>query len=377
MHQKEYLNKPAQPNFLHAKKALLLNFTASSYHWGCYGTSMDIYQSLLEKNYYVEVITVNATHSISPTAEKISDFDDKVFFDNFCRTNNLLAKSIAQSDVVVSNGEGTLHRLGKGAINLLYLMYISKKFFSKKVHLINFSCFPNGNETSPTDKTLIYQGVLRHLDIITPREKITNRILTESGIHSKQSFDCLPRFLDRHNYLNSHSPKGNILVTGGVFFDDKRYKLFVDFIKHFLRKNVQVTFLLGAHFSPAQEDILLKNRLKEDTDPQKLRIADARSMEQWINEFQSASFLLSARFHHSIAALSIGTPFRYFSSNTPKISAALETIDENNKYFCVDKGNSITLRDAAEEAVFNSATISSEKRAKKMLSFAFNNFKDL
>ena len=35
-------------SFLAAKKALLINFTGSSYHWGCYGTSIEIYHSLIE-----------------------------------------------------------------------------------------------------------------------------------------------------------------------------------------------------------------------------------------------------------------------------------------------------------------------------------------
>ena len=143
---RQHQNKLMQSNFLHAKKALLFNFTASSYHWGCYGTSIELYQSLLEKNYYVEVFTVHYTHSVSPTPDKISDFDDKKFFDTFCAANGALVQSIDQSDVVISNGEGTLHRLGKAPINLLYLMYISKKYFGKKVHLVNFSCFPNGDE---------------------------------------------------------------------------------------------------------------------------------------------------------------------------------------------------------------------------------------
>ena len=45
-------------SFPEAKKALLANFTGSSRHWGCYGTSMAIYRSLLGRNYYVEVIGV-------------------------------------------------------------------------------------------------------------------------------------------------------------------------------------------------------------------------------------------------------------------------------------------------------------------------------
>jgi len=372
------MNKKNQKSsFLKAKKALLLNFTGSSYHWGCYGTSMEIYQSLLDRNYYVEIIPVHVTHHTSPTVEKITDFDDREFFKKFRQANSSLVQSIHQSDVVIVNGEGTLHRLSKGSLNLLYFMVISKKYLNKKIHLINFSCFPNGDASIPEGSTKVYPAVFRLLDTITPREQITNKILASSGIKTKQSFDCLPRFLDRHDYTNSHKPSGNILVTGGVNFQDKRYKLMLNFINFFIKKGVPVTFLLGAHFSPAQEDLMLQKHLKENPDLSNLRIIEAQSMKQWIDEFKTASFLFSARFHHSIAALSIGTPFRYLSSNTPKISAALETIDETLEDFYIDDGQDIDLIDAAEKTLSSPSSITSEKRVDAMLSLANENFVNL
>ena len=141
--------------------------------------------------------------------------------------------------------------------------------------------------------------------------------------------------------------------------------------------DVPVAFLLGAHFSPAQEDLILRKRLKENSDLSNLRIVQAQSMEQWVDEFKTASFLFSARFHHSIAALSIGTPFRYLSSNTPKISAALETIDENSNDFCIDDNHGMDLIDAAEKILSKPTSISSEARVSKMLSLANNNFVNL
>ena len=252
-------------SFLEAKKALLVNFTGSSYHWGCYGTSMEIYQSLIDRNYCVEIIDVSVTDGASPTIGQTSDFDDLEFFKNFCELNSSLEYSIYQSDIVVVNGEGTLHRLRRSSLNLLYIIYISKKYFGKEVHLINFSCFPNGDASMPGVTTEIYPAILRHVDKIAPRDHITNEILIKSGIKSKQSFDCLTRFLDRYDLVNCHEPAGNILVTGGINFEDNRYELMVDFINYFLKKNVSVIFLLGAHFSPAPEDVRLQQRLSENS----------------------------------------------------------------------------------------------------------------
>ena len=97
-------------------------------------------------------------------------------------------------------------------------------------------------------------------------------------------------------------------------------------------------------------------------------------MRQWIDEFKSASFLFSARFHHSISALSIGTPFRYFDSNTPKINAILETIDEDVNDFYVKDNDIDTLINSAEKCLDHSASIKSKKRLKTMISLANENF---
>ena len=105
-----------------------------------------------------------------------------------------------------------------------------------------------------------------------------------------------------------------------------------------------------------------------------LKIVEARSMNEWIDEFKKASFLFSARFHHSIAALSIGTPFRFLNSNTPKIAAALQTINEKIEDYYIRENDDIVLRDAAMKALSNSETISSQKRIDKMVSLASKNF---
>lgn len=361
-------------SFLEARKALLFNFTASSYHWGCYGTSMEIYKSLLEKKYYVEVVDVNVTHSLSPTITNFADFDDENFVNRFNQENSSLILSIIEAEVVVVNGEGTLNRISKGSLNLLFIMYISKKFFNKKVHVINFSCFPNGDASIPTGESLIYPSVLKHMDRVMVRDHLSNKILVNSGVKSKQSFDCLPRFLNRYGQISTHRPTGNILVSGGVWFEDDRYKLMFDFINHFLTKKVPVTFLLGAHASPAPEDKKLQKRLEEDANLKSLRVVEARSMSEWIDEFKSASFLFSARFHHSMAALSIGTPFRFLSSNTPKISAVLETIGEDVDRFQIAEDQISDLISAAEKCISSVTSITSKRRVHTMISLANKNF---
>lgn len=361
-------------SFLHAKKATLINFTGSSYHWGCFGTSMEIYHTLLEHGYYVETVDVSSTHKLSPTVEKVGDFDDFEFYQKFCTSNPTLITALHHSDLIVVNGEGTLHRLSKGAVNLLYIMFICKKFLNRKVVLINFSCFPNGDDSKPKGVTQVYQNVIKYLDYVTPREKMTHAILSACDIEVKQSFDCLPRFLNRHNFINNHNPKGYILVSGGVNFGENRYKLLIDYVRYFLEQNISVKFLSGAKFSPAQEDIKLQESLRHEFKLSNIEIIQAQTMLEWCEAFQNASFLFSARFHHTIAALSIGTPFAYLNSNTPKIDAILETLNEDPLKYRVNEDDHVRLKDVTLRTIKNNVSNKSHSRVKMMLDLGSKNF---
>ena len=361
-------------SFLHSKKATLINFTGSSYHWGCYGTSMEIYHTLLEHGYYVETVDVSTTHKLSPTVEKVGDFDDSEFYQKFCTNNPALITALHQSNLVVVNGEGTLHRLSKGSVNLLYIMYLCKKFLNQKVVLINFSCFPNGDSSEPNGISQIYPNVIKHLDYVTPRDKMSYSILSACNIEAKQSFDCLPRFLNRYNLINNHDPKGYILVSGGVNFGENRYKLLTDYVRYFLEKNVSVKFLSGAKFTPAQEDLRLQESLFHEFKLSNIEIIQAQTMLEWCEAFQNASFLFSARFHHTIAALSIGTPFAYLNSNTPKIDAILETLNEDPLEYRVNEDDHAHLKDVSLRTLKYNISNKSHRRVKMMLDLGSENF---
>jgi len=361
-------------SFLTAKKAILLNFTGNTYHWGCYGTSMELYHSLLERNYYVDLVSVATIHALSPTPERSSDFHNKEFFKKFYESNQALVSSLLHSDIIVVNGEGTLHRVTKNSLALLYIIFISKIYLNKKIFLINFSCFPNGDNSLPNSISNIYLDVLKYVDMIAPRDCITHKILLESGIESTQAFDCLPRFLQRYKLVNSHEPKGYILVAGGIYFSKQRVQFLENFIAYFLEKNVPVKFLCGAQFHPASDDLVLQKKLKENPKIEKLEIIQASSMLEWINEFKFASFFFSARFHHSIASLSLGTPFKFLSSHTPKINSAVETLGEDVEKYLVKEKMFDFLIDSAEQALAQSISFKSEKRVEKMLSLADKNF---
>lgn len=361
-------------SFLNAKKAVLLNFTADSYHWGCYGTSIEVYHSLIEQGFYVQPVGVQHTHQTSPTVQQVSDFDSNQFFENFQASNQSLCDTLNSADLIVVNGEGTLHRISKASLNLLYIIFFCKKYLKKCVHLINFSYFPNGDTTLPENTSKIYPAVLQHVDKIVPREQASCAILKKSGFRPTLGFDCLPRFLHRYNLTNSHISQGHVLLSGGVRFDDKEFEFYVELINYLLLKNIPVRFLLGAKNHPAAEDIQLQKRFKETSETRNIKFIETKKMSDWIHEFQTASFLFSARFHHTVAALSIGTPFNFMRSNTPKISSILDTLGETAQETKATVDGLTDVKNAIHLALEKRTTNKSQERVEKMLYLADKNF---
>ena len=49
-------------------------------------------------------------------------------------------------------------------------------------------------------------------------------------------------------------------------------------------------------------------------------------MTQWLDVISHCACMVSARFHHTLAAISLGTPCLVFPSNTPKTNASMEML---------------------------------------------------
>jgi len=114
------------------KTALILNFTGNSYHYGCYGTAHEIYYRLLESGYFVNFVSVRATHGLECYPHTGEEFLDPTFAKTFIKANPTLISSVYEADIVVVNGEGTLHSLSRGSMTLLYMIYTAKKVFKKR-----------------------------------------------------------------------------------------------------------------------------------------------------------------------------------------------------------------------------------------------------
>jgi polysaccharide pyruvyl transferase WcaK-like protein len=56
-------------------------------------------------------------------------------------------------------------------------------------------------------------------------------------------------------------------------------------------------------------------------------LVNATSELEWLRTIASAELLVSGRFHHSIAAAFLDTPFIIMESNTPKIAGLMQRLE--------------------------------------------------
>lgn len=297
--------------------ALILNFTGNHYHFGCYGTAHEIYYRLLERGYFVNYISVQVTHGLECYPETGDQFLDAGFFKRFRQANVSLVAALNEADIVVVNGEGTLHRLSKGAMSLLYMIYLARSM-QKRVYLINHSCFPMG-DTSRGEFDLIYRAALSGLEDIVVREPLSALFYEAHSITSRQGFDSLPLFIGRHDMLNLRTDgvdEGKIVLCGGIAYDQKLVAA-ISRILAGLGSGHNFEFLVGGKANLAMEDPDVFKQFERTG--LNLKLKEAETFEQWCRTIASAELVVSGRFHYTVAAMSMAVPCISFPSNTPKV----------------------------------------------------------
>ena len=356
------------------KTALILNFTGNVYHWGCHGTSAEIYQSLLERGYQVNWLDVRTTHTLTPQPAGVADFTSVSFFATFFKLHPNLEFALQEADVVVVNGEGTLHHLNRAPLNLLFLMHAAGNVFGRPVHLINHSFFPFGDTAPHEVADALYGAVARTIKRVVPREPDSRSVLTRLGVACEQGFDCLPRYIARHGLTGASERSGPVVLSGGVNMGPDDTARIAQALRPLLAGRRHY-FLAGAKTNPAPEDADLYARLRAHLPG--LELETAASMEDWLAVIARAACLVSGRYHHSIAAAALGTPFVVFPSNTPKIDATCAYLGLSAPLAYVDPDFVSKLGDAVADALAGRAVLASGEATRLMLDGAEKNFAGL
>ncbi len=304
---------------------VLLNDTSYWYHWGCTCTSLAIHENLRAAGLAVDPVPIETINSLHPLPGSAAQFDDDDLYNMFADHNTELLHRLQSVSIIVINGEGSLHDLGQTARALLYLAYIAKQRLHKQVRIINHSVYPTTTQADTTEADAIYRKVYQALDFVAVREENSARELERLNIESTPSFDCLPLYISNHVQGLATPRERRLVLAGSVQLNAQLLDLLVNAAELAIKNDYCVDVLVGARASLAADDVhllgLLQQRLRG-----RYTLVAATTEADWLHTIARANLLISGRFHHSIAAACLGTPFLVTASNTQKIDGLLKRL---------------------------------------------------
>ncbi len=303
-----------------------VNDTSAWYHWGCTCTSTAILDELARRDITTQSIPANEIYHCRERPKRLTDFESPVFFFQFRTANPNIIEALEAADVVVINGEGTLHGMGSAACILLYLAYVAKTRLDKPVHLINHSFFPGNSihDIDPVASTL-YKNVYDAMDFVAIREKVSADLLAAFNIPFTQSFDCLPLFVANRQRKSTPKHDDVAVIASSIAWMKESIPDLQRFISALTGEGFKVRILVGAKAYHARDEQTFVKAL-EATGGGDWELFNAPSAEAWLDAIAEARILISGRFHHSVAAACLGTPFVTLNSNTPKIEGLMRTL---------------------------------------------------
>ncbi|NBK99521.1 MAG: methyltransferase domain-containing protein, partial [Erysipelotrichia bacterium] len=254
------------------KKAILINDTSNANHHGCSYVKEAIVENLEKRNYTLIKSSFNGENWI---------------------TNQQLVELIRTVDLIIVNGEGTLHHSQNTAIELVKIAKFAYDNSIKCV-LIN-SVFQDNNE--------FINQYMKYFDLIFVRETRSKYELMRIGVDSEVVPD-LSFYSCKQSKQNDQ--KKSIGVTDSVYqqLTDGLYEYAIakqcDFIP-ILKQNAGYVSTKYDQYCQA-------------------------SNSEYYEKIANTNFIICARYHSLCLALQAEVPFLAISSNSHKIEGLLEDI---------------------------------------------------
>ncbi len=305
-------------------RALLINDTERWYHWGCTATSRGLKALIAERHDLVGSLPLDVATRLAEPPAGPQQFVEPAFFARHAAANPGIYQAIAEAQLVVVNGEGTLHGVRQTVGCLLYLLHAAKSLMGKTVWLVNHSAYPDDAAIPPRPPYgSFYARVLRPLDHVAVREPVSCALLRELGVAAVQAADCLPLTFAG---LGAAPARGNtVAVAGAAEFPDERLGDLAALLRDLAAGGTELVLPLGAADKPASDEAEFARKLRALLP--ELRIRKCRSLVEWRDCLAGARLLVSGRFHHSLAAYCCGTPFVALETHTPKLAGLSQLLD--------------------------------------------------
>ena len=354
-----------------------LNSTYGDYHHGCSATSYVIHEKLKNHFKHVDVIPIKEVKTIKEELKDINLFDDLSFFKQIEKKYKEIFDILNNNDNVVINGEGCISHYNNDTLALLYLIYISKTRYGKNVYLINTSILNsdfirNISNQERIDLDIVLKKVLSVIDFVGVREQLSYSYVKSFGINNVyQTFDSLPIYV--RNYFNPVNIKQNnyILITGGNDMVNHNLNDVVKLIDMLNSdKSLKLYFLIShVENGICQDDEEMFNKLSKIN--KSIKKVVANSTDEWLTYIKNAKYLVSGRFHHSIAAFMLNTNFIAFNTNTYKMVGMLSLIGKMNNFISADEE---IQKDKIEGIINNNSIIEDSMIQREIVTIAERNY---
>jgi polysaccharide pyruvyl transferase WcaK-like protein len=309
----------------------------------------------------------------------LEEFDDDTRFESFAVAHPDVIAKLRETDTIVVNGEGTLHGASPPAVNLLYVAYVAKRTLGKTVHIVNHSCYPDGTNVAKESPVFaLYRKVYQEMDFIAVREPVSAKLVADMGITATESFDCLPLFVREHAAQLQRDPRQTaktVVIGGSVAWGHTGAALAIgELIVKLHQGGLLPIVLIGADAHMAADDVQFAATLQRVAAGHFV-LVNATSELEWLRTIANAELLISGRFHHTIAAACLGTPFIVMESNTPKIAGLLHRLESQSFVSVTRQGFGAELFDRARQllAQRDAGLISAEVR-ENLIALAERNF---
>ena len=271
-------------------KAVLLNDTSARYHHGCSRVSRRIKTLLAERD--IEVSASNPAH------------------ENW-RSNDKFLAALAQCDVIVINGEGTLHSGAKRGAILLEILSARERR-GKPVALVNALWQNNPAE---------WIDLLTECDIVSVRDSHSLKELTDAGVaHARLAPDLsLTGPIQPSDAIRDQRVVGDSVrlecrqvLARAAQFQSANY-LPTKYLEAAIWQNKFVSAALWRLYNGVPFGKVPLFRMVYND-------------EDYLGELQGSMSHVTGRFHGVCLSMLAQTPFMAVASKTTKIQALLEDV---------------------------------------------------
>lgn len=217
-------------------------------------------------------------------------------------------------ELVLVNGEGTIHHQLSGAVGLIGLCEAAKRA-GKYVALVNCSIFELPE--------MMLERLKTSVDQVTVREPLSFRYLQDSGIAATQSADCL-FLMDANEAVDTTVvlDTASVLYTPGVLTSSGSVpeKVVAEDIKKLTDAGHPVYYWIVE----AEDEKLAS--IAHQAGAKIIPLSMVR-WNQVPSLMEAATFVVSGRYHINIFAALSGTPFVPMETNTEKMKGLIELTD--------------------------------------------------